>query len=252
MLALRSLAFSILFYAWFAISAVLATLISLTLPKRLPGFARFWSRSWLGMYRRICGVSYEVRGGENVPKGGCVIAMKHQSVWDTCAMFAIFERPVFVLKSELMFIPFFGWALARLGCIPVKRGTGKSALDNMVRGTRIALAGDKQVVIFPEGTRTRVGQPPNYKTGISHLYTALDVACVPAALNSGLYWPRRSFLRPPGVITVEVLPLIPPGLDRRVMFERVVNGIEGAAERLCASSRAPAAPRPASGTGSPH
>jgi 1-acyl-sn-glycerol-3-phosphate acyltransferase len=234
MLALRSLVFSILFYAWFAVSAVLATLISLVLPKRLPGFARFWSRTWLAMYRAICGVAYEVRGRENVPQGGCVIAMKHQSVWDTCAMFAIFDCPVFVLKSELMFIPFFGWALARLGCIPVKRGTGKSALDAMVRGTQVALTKGKQVVIFPEGTRTRVGQPANYKTGISHLYTALGVACVPAALNSGLLWPRRSFLRPPGVITVEVLPAIPPGLDRRVMFERVVSGIEGAAERLCA------------------
>jgi 1-acyl-sn-glycerol-3-phosphate acyltransferase len=117
------------------------------------------------MYRKICGVSYEVRGRENVPAGGCVIAMKHQSVWDTCAMFAIFDRPVYVLKSELMFIPFFGWALARLGCIPVKRGTGKSALDTMVRGTRAALAKGQQVVIFPEGTRTRVGQPANYKTG---------------------------------------------------------------------------------------
>jgi 1-acyl-sn-glycerol-3-phosphate acyltransferase len=239
MLALRSLAFSILFYAWFVVSAVLATLISLILPGRLPGFARFWSRSWLGMYRKICGVSYEVRGRENVPSGGCVIAMKHQSVWDTCAMFAIFERPVYVLKSELMFIPFFGWALARLGCIPVKRGTGKSALDTMVRGTELALARGKQVVIFPEGTRTRVGQPAAYKTGISHLYTALGVACVPAALNSGLFWPRRSFLRPPGVITVELLPVIPPGLDRRIMFERVVDGIESAAQRLCKPTQAP-------------
>jgi 1-acyl-sn-glycerol-3-phosphate acyltransferase len=232
MLALRSLVFSILFYAWFAVSAVLAALISLVFPKRLAGFARFWSRTWLAMYEAICGVAYEVRGREHVPKGGCVIAMKHQSVWDTCAMFAIFDCPVFVLKSELMFIPFFGWALARLGCIPVKRGTGKRALDTMVRGTRVALDKGKQVVIFPEGTRTRVGQPADYKTGISHLYTALGVACVPAALNSGLVWPRRSFLRPPGVITVEVLPPIPPGLDRRVMFERVVSGIEGVAERL--------------------
>jgi 1-acyl-sn-glycerol-3-phosphate acyltransferase len=239
MLALRSLLFSVLFYAWFAVSSVIATLISLILPRRLAPFARFWSQTWLGMYRRICGVSYEVRGRENVPAGGCVIAMKHQSVWDTCAMFAIFERPVFVLKSELMFIPFFGWALARLGCIPVKRGTGKSALDTMVRGTRAALAQGHQVVIFPEGTRTRVGQPAAYKTGISHLYTALGVACVPAALNSGLFWPRRSFLRPPGVITVEVLPLIPPGLDRRIMFEQVVSGIESTAERLGRAAQSP-------------
>ena len=237
MLVLRSLIFSILFYAWFALSAVLATLISLVWPRRLPGFARFWSCTWLVLYERICGVSYQVRGREHVPRGGCVIAMKHQSVWDTCAMFAIFDLPVYVLKSELMFIPFFGWALSRLGCIPVRRGSGKSALDTMVKGTRTALANGKQVVIFPEGTRTRVGQSPDYKTGISHLYTALEVACVPAALNSGLVWPRRSFLRPPGVITVEILPPIAPGLDRKAMFERLVSGIEGASERLSRGGR---------------
>jgi len=109
----------------------------------------------------------------------------------------------------------------------------------MVRGTRAAVAQGKQVVIFPEGTRTRVGQPANYKTGISHLYTALGVPCVPAALNSGIFWPRRSFSRPPGVITVEVLPLIPPGLERRIMFERLVSGIESTAERLCKGAQAP-------------
>jgi 1-acyl-sn-glycerol-3-phosphate acyltransferase len=237
MLVLRSLIFSILFYGFFAVSAVAAAVISIISPKSLPPFTRFWSRTWLAMYRTICGVSYEVRGKENMPPGGCLLAVKHQSVWDTCALFAIFDRPVYVLKSELMFIPFFGWALARLGCIPVKRGTGKSALDNMVRGTRIALAQNKQVVIFPEGTRTMVGQAANYKTGISHLYTALEVACVPVALNSGAFWPRRKFLRPPGTIRVEVLPPIPPGLGRKEMFDLLVGKIEAASERLCRNER---------------
>ena len=233
MAVIRSLVFSILFYGFFAMSAVAAAVISLIAPKSLPPFTRFWSRTWLALYRVICGVSYEVRGMENVPKGGCLLAMKHQSVWDTCALFAIFERPVYVLKSELMYIPFFGWALARLGCIPVKRGTGKSALDTMVRGTGIALAQKKQVVIFPEGTRTQVGQPASYKTGISHLYTALEVACIPVALNSGALWPRRKFLRPPGIIRVEVLAPILPGLDRKEMFDLLVAQIESASDRLC-------------------
>jgi 1-acyl-sn-glycerol-3-phosphate acyltransferase len=224
--------FSILFYVFFAVSAVAATAISLISPRSLPPFARFWSRTWLAMYRTICGVTYEVRGTENIPHGGCLLAVKHQSVWDTCALFAIFDRPVFVLKSELMFIPFFGWALARLGCIPVKRGTGKSALDNMVRGTRVALSQNKQVVIFPEGTRTMIGQAPNYKSGISHLYTALEVTCIPVALNSGALWPRRSFLRPPGIISIEVLAPIPPGLDRKEMFDLLVSKIEDASARL--------------------
>ena len=232
MLALRSIVFSVLFYGLFAASAVAAAVISVLAPKSLAPFAALWSRTWLRMYRAICGVSYEIRGRENLPAGGCLLAMKHQSVWDTCALFALFERPVYVLKSELMFIPFFGWALARLGCIPVKRGTGKSALDNMVRGTRRALQQGKQVVIFPEGTRTRVGDPASYKTGISHLYKDLAVACVPVALNSGMLWPRRSFLRPPGVIRMQILAAIPPGMDRKQMFDLMVDRIEGATQRL--------------------
>jgi 1-acyl-sn-glycerol-3-phosphate acyltransferase len=232
MLALRSLIFSVLFYGLFAASAVAAAVISVAAPKSLPPFTRFWSRTWLGMYRAICGVSYEVTGRENLPSGGCLLAIKHQSVWDTCALFAVFDRPVFVLKSELMIIPFFGWALARLGCIPVKRGTGKSALDNMVRGTRVALGQGKQVVVFPEGTRTRVGDPANYKTGISHLYKELGVACVPVALNSGRLWARHSFLRPPGIIRMQILAAIPPGMDRKQMFGAMVERIEAASQRL--------------------
>jgi 1-acyl-sn-glycerol-3-phosphate acyltransferase len=215
MLVLRSLIFSILFYGFFALSAVAAAGISLISPKSLPPFTRFWSRAWLAMYRAICGVNYEVRGKENIPHGGCLLAVKHQSVWDTCALFAIFERPVYVLKSELMFIPFFGWA----------------------RGTRIALAQSKQVVIFPEGTRTMIGQAANYKTGISHLYTALEVACVPVALNSGALWPRRKFLRPPGTIVVEVLSPISPGFGRKEMFDLMVGKIEDASERLCGTEK---------------
>lgn len=232
MLAVRSLLFAVLFYSLFAVSAVIAALLSIVLPARLPGFAREWSRAWLSIYAAVCGVSYEVRGREHLPKGGCVLAMKHQSVWDTCALFAIFDRPVYVFKSELRWIPFFGWALLRLGCVPVKRGRGKLALDDMVAGTQIALAENKQVVIFPEGTRTMIGQPPKYKTGISYLYEQLGVACVPVALNSGLLWPRRSFLRPAGRIVVEILPPILPGMPRKEMLDHLVDVIESASNRL--------------------
>jgi 1-acyl-sn-glycerol-3-phosphate acyltransferase len=158
--------------------------------------------------------------------------MKHQSTWDTFAMFAIFREPVFVFKSELTWIPFFGWALLRLGCIPVRRGTGKAALDSMIQGTVAACARGQQVVVFPEGTRGVVGQPAMYKSGVSHLYQAMGGAIVPVALNSGLFWPRRGFLRPPGIITLEILPPIPPGMDRKDMQQRLVDDIETASQRL--------------------
>ena len=211
----------------------MATLIAFIRPRRLPAFARWWSRTWLEAYRMICGVTYEVKGREYLPAGGCVLAMKHQSTWDTFAMFALFPEPVFVFKNELTWVPFFGLALLRLGCIPVKRGTGRGALDSMIQGTVAACSRGKQVVIFPEGTRGVVGQAAAYKSGVSHLYVAMGDACIPVALNSGLLWPRRKFLRPPGTITVEILPPIPPGLNRKDMHQRLVAEIEKASQRLC-------------------
>jgi 1-acyl-sn-glycerol-3-phosphate acyltransferase len=226
------LIFNVFLYVFTAICSITAMLIAIFRPRQLPAFARGWSQAWLKVYEAVCGVSYEVKGREHLPQGGCVIAMKHQSTWDTFAMFAIFREPVFVFKSELARIPFFGWTLLRMGCIPVKRGAGKAALGSMIQGTVAACSLGKQVVIFPEGTRGVVGQAAAYKTGVSHLYQAIGGAFVPVALNSGLLWPRRNFLRPPGVITVEILPPIPPGLPRKDMQQRLEDDIERASERL--------------------
>jgi 1-acyl-sn-glycerol-3-phosphate acyltransferase len=122
--------------------------------------------------------------------------------------------------------------MKRLGCISVKRGSGKSALDSMISGAREACARGDQIIIFPEGTRSAPGSAPSYKSGVSHLYQALQIPCVPVALNSGLLWPKRRFLRPPGVITVEILPVISAGLPRKQMFEKLVRDMEAACQRL--------------------
>jgi 1-acyl-sn-glycerol-3-phosphate acyltransferase len=233
MLFLRSVAFNLFLYAFTALCTLLAVSAAIVWPSRLWSVARLWSRGWLRAYETICGVSYHVKGVENVPRdGACIIAMKHQSTWDTFALYAIFEHPVFVLKSELMWIPLFGMALKRLGCIAVKRGTGKAALESMIAGARTASDLGRQIVIFPEGTRSEAGAPGDYKSGVSHLYVQLGVPCVPAALNSGLFWPRRSLLRPAGVITVDILPAIPPGLPRREMFGRMTQAIETSSQVL--------------------
>jgi 1-acyl-sn-glycerol-3-phosphate acyltransferase len=232
MLFVRSLIFNLFLYVFTAFSSVVAMTIGMVAPRNLPGFARWWSQTWLKAYRLICGVSYTVLGREHLPEGGCIIAMKHQSTWDTFAMFAIFREPVFVFKSELTRIPFFGKALLQLGCIPVKRGTGRAALDSMTEGVAVARSNGKQVVIFPEGTRGAVGAPTTYKTGVSHMYSTIGGDFVPVALNSGLYWPRHQFLRPPGRIVVEILPVIPPDLPRKDMQSRLVEAIERASRRL--------------------
>jgi len=232
MLLLRSVAFNFFLYGFTAVGSIVVMVLALILPSRLPGFARWWSHTWLAAYERICGVSYEVRGREYIPDGSCIFAMKHQSTWDTLALFAVFREPVLVFKRELTWIPFFGWALLRMGCIPVKRGSGKTALDSMIRGTTIAFKRNKQLVIFPEGTRSCVGQLSVYKKGVSHLYEALQVACVPVAVNSGNLWPRRKFLRPRGIITLEILPPIQPGASRKQMLSMLEEQIETTSKRL--------------------
>lgn len=232
MLAVRSATFNVVFYTFTALCSVIAMFPAIFWPSRMLTVARLWSRGWLYAYRVICGVSYRVNGAEHVPDGPCIIAMKHQSIWESCAVFAIFPRPVFVLKSELMWIPVFGWVMKRMGCISVKRGTGKRALQSMIRGAREASALGCQIVVFPEGTRSAPGSPPAYKSGVGHLYTALQLPCVPVALNSGLLWPRRGFLRPAGIVSVRILPAISPGLRRQEMFDRMVSDIEGACRQL--------------------
>ena len=236
MLFFRSLVFNIFLYVFTALCSIVAMLLAASNPRRLPTFAQWWSRTWLAFYRKICGVSYAVRGQENIPAGGCIIAMKHQSTWDTFALFAIFPEPVFVFKAELAFIPIFGMALKHLKCIAVKRGTGKIALDSMIQGTAAAIAQGKQVVVFPEGTRAAIDAPATYKTGVSHVCHALQVSCIPVALNSGLLWPKRKFLRPPGTVTVEILPAVPPGMQRKEIHSYLANEIETASRKLCKSS----------------
>jgi 1-acyl-sn-glycerol-3-phosphate acyltransferase len=233
MLFLRSLIFNLFLYSFTAVSSILVMALAVISPRHMSSFARRWSCTWLRVYELMCGVSYEVRGQEHVPSGGCIIAMKHQSTWDTFALFAVFRAPVFVFKRELAYIPFFGWALIKLGFIPVKLGAGKAAVDSIINGATVALGLGKQVVIFPEGTRSAIGQAPHYKSGVSHLYSALNIACLPVALNSGVLWPRRKFLRPPGVITVEILAPVKPGLERREMFSILVDQIETASSQLC-------------------
>jgi 1-acyl-sn-glycerol-3-phosphate acyltransferase len=237
MLAVRSLAFNIFFYVFTAACSVAAMLVAIVWPSRLMAVARFWSRGWLCAYNLICGVKYQVYGTEHVPAGPCIIAMKHQSIWESCAVFAIFSRPIFILKNELMWIPIFGWVMKWIGCISVKRGTGRAALMSMIRGGQRARARGNQVVIFPEGTRSAPGSQASYKSGVSHLYTALHLPCVPVALNSGLLWPRRRFLRPPGLITVSILPAIPAGQPRHLMFDRMILDMETVSQQLnCAKT----------------
>ena len=233
----RSLLFNALFYLN-VIVHMLVALPTLALPyPALRVFIRSYSRTSLWLLRVVCGTKVEWRGTEKLPKGACIVACKHQSAWETFALYAVLDDPVYILKRELMWIPLFGWYMGKAGLIPIDRGAGMAALARMAKRAQQALATDKrQVVVFPEGTRRPPGAAPDYKPGIVYLYGKAGVTCVPVALNSGFYWPRRSMLRLPGTIVAEILDPIAPGLDKDAFFARLKDSIESASERLLQES----------------
>jgi 1-acyl-sn-glycerol-3-phosphate acyltransferase len=200
--------------------------------------AKAWGRFNRALTRMVAGIDYEICGAEKIPRGPVIVAAKHQSAWETFALLSLFDNPTFIIKRELQWIPIFGWFTIKGRMVPVQRGAGSQALTNMIERARIELSRGRQLVIFPEGTRRAPGAEPRYKYGVAQLYAAEGVPCIPIALNSGLFWPRRSLRRNPGTVLVEVLDPILPGLDKDVFLERLKNEIEAATARLIAESQA--------------
>jgi 1-acyl-sn-glycerol-3-phosphate acyltransferase len=241
MILLRSLLYTITSYALLALIA-LALLPRALLGGRATAIraAQLWSRSCLFGLRIICGTRYELRGAERLPKGPALVACKHQAMWETLLLTTLFKDPAFVLKQELLSLPIFGWYARKADMIAVAREEGAAALKSMLRAARAKIAQGRPLIIFPEGTRQEPGAPPDYKPGIAALYRALDVPCVPIALNSGLYWQGKGILRRPGTILVEVLEAIPPGLSREAFMAELQERIETASARLLDEARAAA------------
>jgi 1-acyl-sn-glycerol-3-phosphate acyltransferase len=232
MLVLRSLAFTTAFYVNIVLWMILS-LPALAMPRQVViGVVRAWAKSNLWLLRTLAGIRCEVRGRERVPAGALLVAAKHQSVWETFALFLILEDPCYVLKRELTYLPLFGWLAMKARMVPVDRGARSAAMKSMTIAARIEAERGRQIVIFPEGTRRSPGAAPTYKYGVAYLYSELDLPCLPVALNSGLFWGRRQFIKRPGTIVVEILEPVPPGLDRAVFFARIAEDIEAASNRL--------------------
>jgi len=234
----RSLIFNVLFYLNTVILLILA-LPTFFLPYRaIIWVAKTWGRVNLVLLRVVVGMRIEVRGIQNIPKGPILVAAKHQSAWETFALVPLFDNPVFIVKRELQWIPIFGWLMIKGRMVPIDRSAGSQALQLMTERARIELADNRQLIIFPEGTRRPAGAEARYKFGVAHLYAAEGVPCLPVALNSGLFWPRRSLRRIPGTVVIEILDPIAPGLEKDVFFKRLQNDIETATARLIEEGRA--------------
>ena len=237
MLWLRSLFFNVGWYAGSAIIAIVGSPI-LLLPRRaVVAWSRFWIRFVLAWLKFTVGLTHRVTGYENLPNGPCIIASKHQSSWETMSYTVLFDDAAIVLKRELVFIPVVGWAMARAGNITVARGDGAKALRGLIRQAQARIREGRSILIFPEGTRVAVGEQRPYQGGIAALYRTLGVPVVPVALNSGLFWGRRKFVKRPGVVSMEILPPIPPGLKREAFMATLRERIEGATTRLVAEAK---------------
>lgn len=229
---LRSLAFNVGWYLGSVLLALAGAPLLLAPRRVVVAWARAWIVFVLWWLRLTCGLTHRVVGLENLPSGPVIIACKHQSTWETLAFTLLFSDIAIVLKRELLFIPIVGWAMARAGNIAVARGDGASALRGLVKQSKAAIADGRSIVIFPEGTRVAPGDRRPYQVGTAALYRQLGVPVVPMALNSGLFWGRRKWIKRPGTITLEVLPPIAPGLRREAFMETLRDRIETATARL--------------------
>jgi 1-acyl-sn-glycerol-3-phosphate acyltransferase len=231
----RALAFNLVFWVGTLIFGIAGLPFLLTPRRTAMRFGRFWAQAVLFALRFVVGLTGEVRGRENIPPGGCLIAMKHQSAWDTLMLPPLLGDPAVVIKRELRYVPFYGWYATRAGSIFIDRKGGAGALRRMITSAKRAIEAGRPVVIFPQGTRTAPGEPTEahpYQPGVAALYRELDVPLVPVAVNSGLYWGRRAFMKRPGRIVAQFLEPIPPGRPRREVMAELEARIEAASTAL--------------------
>jgi len=228
----RAFAFNFAFFAWTAILGTVGLPFLFTPRSVTMRFGRFWAASVLVLLKLIVGLDHQIRGLDRVPRGGCIIAMKHQSAWDALVLPVVLGDPAVVVKRELLLLPFYGWYAARAGSIAIDRKAGAGALRRMLARARSVAAAGRPIVIFPEGTRVAPGERHAYQPGVAALYQALALPLVPAAVNSGLYWGRRSFVKRKGRIILEFLEPIPPGRTRRRLMAELERRVETATAAL--------------------
>ncbi len=242
---LRSILFTAAFFAVTAIMSILGAPVFVIGSQRVAvDYTQLWGRVCLLLLRVLAGIRLEIRGRGHIPAGAALVAAKHQSAFETFALLPLLPFPAMVMKAELGKIPLFGAYSRVCGMILIDRRKGATALREMTAQAKAEAAKGRQVTIFPEGTRRTPGAAPAYQPGVALLYKGLGLPCVPVALNSGLYWPRRSVRKHPGTIVVEFLPPIPPGLDSKTFLARLEAAIEGGSDRLLAESAASGRPPP--------
>lgn len=232
---IRSLIFNILYTLWMPLIGIILFIPSLFIPRAgTHWIGRSWATGVMFLARIICGITYEIRGREYYKREGAMLyACKHLSAWETVVFWLLMDTPVYVLKKELLNLPVFGYYLKhKLACIAVDRDAGTKAIRALVSGAKENLAAQRQIIIFPEGTRRPVGAEPDYQPGIAALYAMLGVSVTPVAHNAGVFWPRNAFLKRSGKIIIEFLPPIEAGQDKTHFMNTLQESIEQTSNKL--------------------
>ena len=229
---IRSLIFNILFFGWTSVLAIISMPTVFIGKKAVFIILKLWLKSVYMFEKYILGLTYTVKGIENLPNGAYIVAAKHQSAWETMKLHLIFGDPAVVLKKSLDDLPFWGRYSKVMGMIPVDRSKGGEAIKGMMEHAHRVSDKGRPIIIFPQGTRVAIGEKRKYKIGVIRMYEELNVPLVPVALNSGVFWPRNSFTKKSGNITVEILPPITPGKDGQTVLKQIEEQIETTSDRL--------------------
>jgi len=232
MIWLRSFILNALFMTITALAAIIAMVLLPFQPRVMRCFIRHWARLIIWVLRLVCGIRVEVTGLEHIAPGAAIIASKHQSAFDTFVWPALLDHPSYVLKRELLNLPFWGRAARHTGAVAVDRDGGGAALRALVRDGKRVLDEGRPLVIFPEGTRSAPGEKVPYQPGVAALVIGSGAPCYPVATNSGQHWGRRAFHKMPGVIAIAILPPLPAGLARKPLMEALETQIEAETARL--------------------
>jgi 1-acyl-sn-glycerol-3-phosphate acyltransferase len=236
---------SALFHIWLVVATALVALLFAPAlvfgEKPARAATRCWARTVLFGLRVICGVRHRIEGAEDIPKGGAIVALNHQSMWETVAVFALLKKPSVVFKKELKRVPVYGWWTTLAGCIPVDREAGARAIRELARAAAEKVRGGAQVVLFPEGTRAPVGEERPLQPGVAAVYAAANAPCVPGGHDSGRFWKHPGWRKTPGTIVLRFAPPIPPGLPRKEFQRLLAERIAQARPDLEATRAAPEA-----------
>jgi 1-acyl-sn-glycerol-3-phosphate acyltransferase len=229
--ALRSAVFDVIFFIWGVIASLSSLVLYWITPSRaaIVFIARTWMRGVDLMEPVILGLKYDLRGKENLPAPPYIVAMQHQSAWETFKLLLWFPEPAIVLKEELLDLPIWGDCARRYGAIPVKRSRKADDLTKFLKESRAMAETGRPIVLYPQGTRTGPGKPSIYNRGVAALQEELKIPIVPVTLDSGQYWGKNAFMKYAGTIHVKIHPPIPPGLAREEVMDQIRKLYEGEA-----------------------